>query len=431
MTGVALGFLAVAATGLIALGIEGRALRRQLRGTAPVPRGAPGISVLKPLSGGDDGLVANLASFAAIDWPEFEVLLGIHDASDLALPVAQAAEARWPGCFRVVMQGPDLGMNPKVSQLATLVGEARHSLLVISDSNVRVEPGYLAEIAARLEDPEVGLVTHLIAGIGERSTGALLENLHLAGGVATGIAAAKRIAGRDVVMGKSMALRREDLAAMGGLEPVKDLLAEDYVIGQMVPRMLGKRVELASRPVQNVVQDSTLGEFFHRARRWAVLQHALVGRIEPGAHRRRARSVDRRGGGGGSWRPGAARRRGGLVAPARGLPPRAAAARAGKGPDPRPRLDRGLLPPYRELARKPAAGAPGHPARAARPSPLESTGTPWNLRPFPPKTSAASSRWSRPWTWATATSGPPAPSPGPSARRLSWWTGLPWSGPRS
>jgi ceramide glucosyltransferase len=277
MTGVALGLLAVAATGLIALGIEGRALRRQLRGIAPVPRGAPGISVLKPLSGGDDGLLANLASFAAIDWPEFEVLLGIHDASDLALPVARAAEARWPGCFRVVMQGPDLGMNPKVSQLATLVGEARHSLLVISDSNVRVEPGYLAEIAARLEDPEVGLVTHLIAGIGERSTGALLENLHLAGGVATGIAAAKRIAGRDVVMGKSMALRREDLAAMGGFEPVKDLLAEDYVIGQMVPRMLGMRVELASRPVQNVVQDSTLGEFFHRARRWAVLQHALVG----------------------------------------------------------------------------------------------------------------------------------------------------------
>jgi ceramide glucosyltransferase len=175
------------------------------------------------------------------------------------------------------MQGADLGMNPKVSQLATLVGEARHSLLVISDSNVRVEPGYLAEIAARLEDPEVGLVTHLIAGIGERSSGALLENLHLAGGVATGIAAAKQIAGRDVVMGKSMALRREDLAAMGGLEPVKDLLAEDYVIGQMVPRLLGKRVELASRPVQNVVQDSTLGQFFHRARRWAVLQHALVG----------------------------------------------------------------------------------------------------------------------------------------------------------
>jgi len=277
MTGVALALLAIAGSGLAMLGIEGRALRRQLSGAAPVPREAAGISVLKPLRGVDDDLEANLASFASQDWPAFEVLLGLHDESDPATPVARAAATRWPGSFRVVMQGPELGMNPKVSQLATLVSEARHEILVISDSNVRVEPGYLAEIAARLEDPEVGLVTHLIAGVGERSGGALLESLHLAGGVATGIAAAKRIAGRDVVMGKSMALRRQDLAAMGGFEPVKDLLAEDYVIGQMVPKLLEKRVELASRPVQNVTQDRTVVQFFHRARRWAVLQHALVG----------------------------------------------------------------------------------------------------------------------------------------------------------
>jgi ceramide glucosyltransferase len=276
MTGAALVLLSFAGVGLAMLAVEGRALRRQLSGSAPVPRGSAGISVLKPLRGVDDDLEANLASFADQEWP-CEVLLGLHDDADPVAPVAHAAALRWPGRFRVVVQGPDLGMNPKVSQLATLVAAARHELLVISDSNVRVQPGYLAEIAARLEDPEVGLVTHLIAGVGERSEGALLENLHLSGGVATGIAAAKAIAGRDVVMGKSMALRRADLDAMGGLEPVKDLLAEDFVLGQMVPRLLGKRVELASRPVQNVVQARTAVQFFHRARRWAVLQHALVG----------------------------------------------------------------------------------------------------------------------------------------------------------
>ena len=277
MTGAALLLLSVAGVGLAMLGVEGRALRRQLSRSAPVPRGAAGISVLKPLRGVDDDLTANLASFAAQEWPDWEVLLGLHDDADPAAPLAHAAAARWPGRFRVVIQGPGLGMNPKVSQLASLIASARHEILVISDSNVRVGPGYLSEIAARLEDPEVGLVTHLIAGLGELSEGALLENLHLAGGVAPGIAAAKAIAGRDVVMGKSMALRARDLAAMGGLEPVKDLLAEDFVIGQMVPRLLGKRVELASMPVQNVVQERTAVQFFHRARRWAVLQHALVG----------------------------------------------------------------------------------------------------------------------------------------------------------
>jgi ceramide glucosyltransferase len=277
VTGVALALLAVAAAGLAVLGVEGRALRRQLSGAAPSPRAFPGISVLKPLRGVDDDLEANLASFAALSWPEYEVLLGLHDDADPAGAVARAAVARWPGVFRVVPQSGELGMNPKVSQLASLSAAARHAILVVSDSNVRVEPGYLAEIAARLEDPAVGLVTHLIAGVGERSAGALLENLHLAGGVATGIAAAKQVAGRDVVMGKSMAFRAVDLAALGGLEPVKDLLAEDYVLGRMVPEVLGKRVELASRPVQNVVQDRSVRQFTHRARRWAVLQRNLVG----------------------------------------------------------------------------------------------------------------------------------------------------------
>jgi ceramide glucosyltransferase len=259
------------------LGVEGRALRRKLSGPAPSPGGAPGISVLKPLRGIDDDLEANLATFAAQDWPGCEVLLGLHDLSDPAEPLARAAVERWPGRFRVVVQEGERGMNPKVSQLAGLAAAARHGILVISDSNVRVGPGYLAEIAARLEDPEVGMVTHLIAGVGERSEGALLENLHLAGGVATGIAAAKAIAGRDVVMGKSMALRRADLEALGGFAAVKDLLAEDYVLGQMVSRVLGKRVELASRPVENVVQERTVGQFTQRARRWAVLQRTLVG----------------------------------------------------------------------------------------------------------------------------------------------------------
>ena len=277
MTTVALALLAVSALGLCVLGVEGLALRRRLAGDPPAPNGRPGISVLKPLRGLDDDLAANLASFAAQEWPAVEVLLGLHDAADPAEPVAREAERRWPGRFRVVVHGAELGMNPKVAQLAALSAAARHELLVVSDSNVRVRPGYLPEIAARLEDPEVGLVTHLIAGVGERGTGALLENLHLAGGVATGIAAAKAVAGRDVVMGKSMALRRADLAALGGLEPVKDLLAEDYVLGRMIPERLGKRVELATLPVENVVQDRSVGQFTHRARRWAVLQRTLVG----------------------------------------------------------------------------------------------------------------------------------------------------------
>jgi ceramide glucosyltransferase len=140
-----------------------------------------------------------------------------------------------------------------------------------------VPPDYLSEIAAHLEDPAVGLVTHLIAGAGERRLGSLMENLHLAGSIAPAIAAAKRLAGRDVVMGKSMALRRRDLEALGGFESVMDVLAEDYLLGLRVGSVLGKRVALAHRPVENVTQGRGVGGFLSRCRRWSVLQRRLVG----------------------------------------------------------------------------------------------------------------------------------------------------------
>lgn len=273
--------LTLIAAGLLGTGmlvLQLAALRRHLAAPAPAPRGRPGISVLKPLCGLDDDLEGNLETFAALEWPEYEVLLGVRSTEDPALPVARSAVARHPGLFRLVVQRGEPGLNPKVNQLVTLARAARHGILVVSDSNVRVEKGYLAEIAALLEDPGVGLVTHAVAGVGEQRLGSLFDHLHLAGSVGPGVVAAKRIAGRDIVVGKSMAFRREDLRAMGGFEAAKDVLAEDYVLGRMVSRVLGKRVAVGHRPVQNVSVSRCLGDFTGRYRRWAVIQRAMTGR---------------------------------------------------------------------------------------------------------------------------------------------------------
>jgi ceramide glucosyltransferase len=267
----------LAAIGLGAVAVQGWLLARHVRGVDPAPRATPFISVLKPLCGVDDDLDENLASFAAQAWPRYEVLLGVRSREDAAYPHAVAAAARWPDRFRVVVQRGEPGMNPKVNQLVTLAGAARGEVLVVSDSNVRVGPGYLAGIAGLLEDPAVGLVTHPIAGVGEARLGSLLDNLHLAGAIAPGVVAAKRLSGRDVVVGKSMALRRRDLVALGGFEAVKDVLAEDYVLGVRVPARLAKRVAIAREPVQGVSSRRSLGGFLGRYARWAVLQRQAVG----------------------------------------------------------------------------------------------------------------------------------------------------------
>ena len=274
---------AAALVGLLVLLAQGACLRSHLRQPRAVPAVRPPVSVLKPLCGVDDGLEENLATFATLDYPEYEVLLGVRSPSDPAWPVARAAARRWPRRFRVVMQRGEPGLNPKVNQLVTLARAARHDVLVVSDSNVRVEPGYLSEVVALLEDPTVGLVTHLIAGVGEERLGSLMDHLHLAGSVAPGVVGAKRLMGRDIVVGKSMALRRADLAAMGGFEAVKDVLAEDWVMGVMVPRLLGKRVAVARQPVLNVSARRGVSGFVARYQRWGVLQRQAVGPCAYGA----------------------------------------------------------------------------------------------------------------------------------------------------
>jgi ceramide glucosyltransferase len=242
------------------------------------PAARPPISILKPLCGGDDALEENLAIFAAgIDYPDYELVLGVPSESDPAYEIALAAAERFPDRVRVVVQRSAPGLNPKVNQLLTLASAARHELLVISDSNARVLPGYLDEIAALLADPGVGLVTHPVAGLGERDPGAAMDNLHMTVGIGVGIVGIKSLVGKDFAVGKSMALRRADLEALGGLLAYKDVIAEDHYIGKDVSRRLGKRVVFGRQPVFSMVEHRSARGFHERYQRWSVLQRYAVG----------------------------------------------------------------------------------------------------------------------------------------------------------
>src|SRR2546430_415836 len=126
-------------------------------------------------------------------------------------------------------------------------------------------------IAAPLEDPRVGLVTHPIAGVAELRFGSLMDNLHLCGSVGAGMIGVKRIVGKDIVVGKSMALRKSDLAALGGFEAFADVLAEDYLFGQQVVRTLKKRVVVGRAPVHNISARRDARDFYRRYRRWSVM----------------------------------------------------------------------------------------------------------------------------------------------------------------
>jgi ceramide glucosyltransferase len=275
------GLLGAAGAGLLLSLVHLILLWRHLRGPTPAPVVRPPISILKPLCGVDDRLERNLAVFAALPYPSYEVLLGVRDVDDAAYPAAMAAARRWPSRFRVVVQSGEPGLNPKVNQLVSLAAAARNDLLVISDSNTRVPPGYLDEIAAYMSDERVGLVTHPIVGQGDEQHGArlgsALDNMHLGGSITPGLTAAKILFGKDYVVGKSMALRWRDVRALGGFGVVKDVLAEDFVLGRMIPERLGKRVVLGRSVVRCVSVRRSVEGFVKRYARWSVMQHQCAG----------------------------------------------------------------------------------------------------------------------------------------------------------
>ncbi|HVK65296.1 MAG TPA: glycosyltransferase [Polyangium sp.] len=253
---------------------QGAALRI-LRRASEKERPTPPITILKPLKGVDDGLRENLLSFASQDYPMYEVLLGAEDAEDPALVVAREVMACCPRAPFLIIHCPRrTGLNPKVSILEALAARARHEHILISDSNVRVGPGYLGAMAAELADPRVGLVTSVLVGAGERTFGAALENLHLNSFIVRSTLSAKVFLGHACVIGKSMLLRRGDLDAVGGFASVRDVLAEDYLLGKAFQEA-GFRVALSTEPVRTVNERWRLDRFVSRHVRWTQMRRRV------------------------------------------------------------------------------------------------------------------------------------------------------------
>jgi ceramide glucosyltransferase len=149
-------------------------------------------------------------------------------------------------------------------------------VLLVSDGDVRVRPSFLRQTAAELADPAVGLVSNPFRGVGAGSIGSAVEALHFNGFVFGGTAAVSRVAGRPCVVGKSILVRRTVLDWIGGLDAVKDFLAEDYLLGSIVDQA-GFRVALSRHVIDSISSGKSLRQFWDRQVRWARMRRRLGG----------------------------------------------------------------------------------------------------------------------------------------------------------
>ena len=240
-----------------------KAARKSVGPTQPV-------SILKPLKGTDPEMYESLRSHCLQDHAEYEIIFGVRDSNDPVVEIVARLQSEFPQRgIHLVVCNRTLGANAKVSNLVQMLTRAQYAQLVVSDSDIRVEPDYLRRVMAPLADPQVGLVTCLYRGVPGSTLGSRLESLGISTDFAAGVLAARQLEGGiRFGLGSTLAFRRRDLEASDGFEAFADYLADDYQIGKRLAGH-GLKVELSDVVVETFLPSYTGRQFLAHQLRWA------------------------------------------------------------------------------------------------------------------------------------------------------------------
>lgn len=236
-----------------------------------------GISVLKPLHGGEPGLYDNLRSFVVQDYPAaIQIVLGVNDPEDDALPAAHSLIHDLPDYdIALVIDPRARGSNRKVANLENMLETARHDLIVLADSDMRVDPQYLAAVTAPLRDPKTGVVTCLYKGVPNAGFWSELGAMHINFWFLPGALIAETLGVGGGCFGATIALSRQTLDRIGGFARMRDELADDHRIGDEV-RALGLAVVLSRYIVEARVTEPTFAALWQHELRWARTERAVA-----------------------------------------------------------------------------------------------------------------------------------------------------------
>ena len=260
---------------LIALYSSWRYFRSSVVPNAAQPGQMRPVSNLKPIRGLDPDAYENFASFCRQDYPDYEILFCVDSANDPALPVIEKLCRDFPDrSIRVLLGSGRNAPNDKVAKLARLVEEARHDLLVISDSDVRVQPDYLRTVVAPLADPKVGAVTCFYVPADDRSLIHSLQSIGMVSDFYAGILVARQLDGVKFALGPTIATSRAHLAGFGGYAALENRPADDLLVGRLIAEQ-GFEVKLLPYSVVTVPDYHSLRDLFHKRLRWIVVMRHM------------------------------------------------------------------------------------------------------------------------------------------------------------
>ena len=213
----------------------------------------PPATILKPVCGVEKHQRENLRSACIQDYPEFQVVFSVQDADDPALPLLYELRDEF-GAARVTVAVENFrtGTNGKINNMIGGLRHARHDVLVISDSDVRLNPDYLKTIIAPLGKADVGCVCTFYKAARADAWYEKIELLTLNADFVTNVLFAHASGASRFCLGASAAIRRSMLEKIGGFECLSDYLVEDYEMGRRI-WTIGKKVVIVPYLVDTIV----------------------------------------------------------------------------------------------------------------------------------------------------------------------------------
>jgi len=238
----------------------------------PMPAGKVlPMTMIKPVKGLDDALVAGLESIVASD-PEraLELIVAIESEDDPAYPAARAFAARHQDRdVKVLITGPSRGRMGKAHNMIEAYRAAKHPRVIFSDADTEATDGLVrrtSEAFTQGYEAVFALPFHRRAP----GPGGFLFQVAFNHGFGVGAALSWYLGAFRFAAGAWMAYTKEAIDRSGGLEPVAHAIADDFAISVRA-RAAGAREKLLDEYVYLQETGTRLWESLVHVAKWSAI----------------------------------------------------------------------------------------------------------------------------------------------------------------
>ncbi len=247
-----------------------RHLRLSRRAAPQIDESAelPPVTLLKPVHGSEPRLYENLESYFRQDYPDFEIIFGARSLDNPALRTVNELRKKYPHVkSSVVISGEPEWQNAKVYSLDKMIRSTQNSHFIITDSDILVDRDFIRRIIPPLNDPKVGCVTAMYKGVPAPEFWSSMEALGMSVEMPSGVMVVDMLEGMKFALGAVMAVRRDSLKAIGGIQATSEYYSDDFVLGNLISEA-GYQVVLSDVKVAHVLTSTSFAKTFGDQLRW-------------------------------------------------------------------------------------------------------------------------------------------------------------------